>query len=111
MYQYVQIVHASCTKVSQQHNNPASLPATMQSQRLLARSVFHHDLRHRVKNPAVRGRLPHGLHPETQDNVMAARAFVDVLASIILTPSEYVGRPVRIQTESLISSYPQYLYI
>ena len=101
--QYVQIVHASRTKASQSHLEPASLPANMQAQRQLGVSVWHHDLRHRVRNPAQQGgRLPHGLHQVTQDNVMAAHAFLDVLGSVILTPVDYVGRPVRIQTESLI---------
>lgn len=110
--QYVQIVHASRTKASQSHLEPASLPANMQAQRQLGVSVWHHDLRHRVRNPAQQGgRLPHGLHQVTQDNVMAAHAFLDVLGSVILTPVDYVGRPVRIQTESLIFWYIPSIFI
>lgn len=110
--QYVQIVHASRTKAGQSHLEPASLPANMQAQRQLGVSVWHHDLRHRVRNPAQQGgRLPHGLHQVTQDNVMAAHAFLDVLGSVILTPVDYVGRPVRIQTESLIFWYIPSIFI
>lgn len=57
------------------------------------RTVFHHDLRNRVRNGAPAGtRLPTGLHGAKEENVMQSEGFMDTLMSVLLSPSEAHSR-------------------
>lgn len=74
------------------------------------RTVFHHDLRNRVRNPAPAGtRLPHGLHPATQENVMQSEGFMDTLMSVLLSPSEAHSRNnvLKVKLEELACHFDE----